>query len=70
MHQLPFARGERVKLREPYARALMLGRRQIDWLKRRGTVVYCNPTVVHVRWDGRRSVDNLPIKGVEIAYDR
>jgi hypothetical protein len=67
--QRAFARGERVKLQEAFARALM-AKRDLDWLKRRGTVTYCSPQTVYVRWDGRNTLDNLPIKGVEHAEQR
>jgi len=64
--QRAFARGERVKLAENYARALML-KRSMDWLQRRGTVRYCSPATVYILWDGRTTMDTVPVRGVERA---
>ena len=57
-----FERGQRVKLAETYARALML-KRSMDWLHRRGTVRYCSPATVYIQWDGRATMDTVPVKG-------
>jgi len=64
--QRAFERGQRVKLAETYARALML-KRSMDWLHRRGTVRYCSPATVYIQWDGRATMDTVPVKGVALA---
>ena len=61
-----FERGQRVKLAETYARALML-KRSMDWLHRRGTVRYCSPATVYIQWDGRATMDTVPVRGVTLA---
>ena len=55
------ALGDRVKLTE---RGVRLGGRQakIDWPNRRGTVRHITKhSEAHVQWDGRKSVDMLPV---------
>ena len=59
--KLQFALGDRVNLTE---RGVRLGRRQakIDWLNRRGTVRHITKhSEAHVQWDGRKTVDVLPV---------
>jgi hypothetical protein len=63
---LPFSRGDRVKLTDRYADALNRAlKTKIDWRARRGSVARCNEADVYVAWDGRESLDSIPIKGVE-----
>jgi hypothetical protein len=57
------ALGDRGKLNE---RGMRLGARhswaKIDWLNRRGTVLHITKhSEAHVQWDGRKSVDVLPM---------
>ena len=65
----PFSRGDRVKLTEQYASALLRGprRKKVDWRSRQGVVERCSSSEVYVAWEGRRSLDAIPIRGVEKA---
>jgi hypothetical protein len=62
-------RGDRVKLTSRAAAAFNNNMRpgQLDWTDRCGVVerVTANKANVIVRWDGRRSPDDLPIRSVE-----
>lgn len=67
-----FAKGERVRLTRRYAKVLMKSDERTthtDWLSRQGTVDRCNATTVSVLWDGRRTIDHIPVKGVERIYN-
>ena len=64
--------GDRVKLTDRYAAVLMRHwkgprTRQLDWRERRGVIARMNFADVFVKWDGRNTVDSLPIKAVEKA---
>lgn len=62
----PFLRGDRVKLTDRYADALNRAlKAKLDWRARRGSVARCSSSDVYVAWDGRNSLDAIPIKGVE-----
>lgn len=65
----PFTRGDLVRLTEKYAGTLLRGhrRKKIDWRSRRGVVERCSSSEVYVAWEGRRSLDAIPIRGVEKA---
>jgi hypothetical protein len=61
------ALGDRVKLNE---RGMRLGAQRswtkIDWPNRRGTVRHITKhSEAHVQWDGRKSVDVLPVVTLE-----
>ena len=62
-------RGDRVRLAASAAAAFNNNRRpgKLDWTDRCGVVerVTANKANVIVRWDGRRSPDDLPIRSVE-----
>jgi hypothetical protein len=61
-------RGKPVKLTDRYAAALNKSpRTRINWRKRRGVVAWVNSSSVAVVWDGRRSIDILPHKAVEMV---
>jgi hypothetical protein len=63
---LPFDRGDRVKLTDRFAKVLLRGPKvKIDWLARRGVVRRCNEFDVYVAWDGRNTLDSIPVKAVE-----
>jgi len=65
-----FAFGDRVKLTDRYATVLSKARgNPRNWVGRRGSVVYCNRDHVSIVWDGRKSVDNVPHKGVEMVRE-
>jgi len=63
-----FAIGERVQLKRPYAKAIM-GKRPnpVNWLDRRGTVDHVRKVWVYIRWDGKKSLEQVSIKAVEKA---
>jgi hypothetical protein len=61
-------RGDRVKLT---ARAAAFNNRcpgKFDWTDRRGVVerITANKANAIVLWDGRKSVDDLPIRSIEL----
>ena len=66
---LKIKRGDRVKLTSRAAAAFNNNMRpgQLDWTDRRGVVerVTANKANVMVRWDGRKSPEDLPIRSVE-----
>lgn len=59
-----FKSNDRVRLKRPFANSLMK-RATVDWLARVGSVKRCNNYDAHVLWDGRESVDIIPVKGLE-----
>ena len=63
-------RGDRVTLTARAAAAFNNNMRpgQLDWTDRRGVVerVTANKANVMVRWDGRKSPDDLPIRSIEL----
>ena len=63
-------RGDRVRLTARAAAAFNNNRRpgKIDWTDRCGVVerVTANKANVIVRWDGRKSPDDVPIRSIEI----
>jgi hypothetical protein len=66
----PFASGEQVKLTEQGIRAYHAVRRNyqghVDWTTRVGVVVsYKNTGEAYVRWEGRTSLDVVPVKILE-----
>ena len=62
-------RGDRVKLTARVAVAFNNNRRpgQLDWIHRRGVVerISANKAFAIVLWDGRKSIDDVPIRSVE-----
>ena len=62
-------RGDRVKLTARAAAAFNNNMRpgKLDWTDRRGVVerITANKANVIVRWDGRKSPDDLPIRSIE-----
>jgi len=70
MTYLPFIRGDRVKLTDRYADALNRSlKAKLDWRIRRGVVWRCSASDVYITWDGRATLDSIPIKGVEICME-
>ena len=68
-----FIHGDEVKLKDRFATALMNGsnaRTRVNWLERRGVVVRCNESNVTILWSGRRTLDAVPIGGVERVQER
>ena len=60
--------GERVKVTRRFANALLKRpRKRIDWHTRRGVVVRCNANHVAITWEGRKSLEFLPLKAIEAA---
>ena len=63
-------RGDRVKLTIRAAAAFDNNRRpgKIDWIDWRGVVerITTNKANAIVLWDGRKSVDDLPIRSIEL----
>lgn len=60
--------GDRVKLTERMAVAFQKRHRgAIDWQKREGAVarITRNKCDIHVRWDGRASIEQLPPKALQ-----
>lgn len=65
---LAFAPGDAVKLTDRYADTLNRAVKvKIDWRARRGVVRRCNENDVYVKWEGRNTLDAIPVKGVELA---
>lgn len=64
---MKFAGGDRVKLVDRYALALDNSRGGVRgrWTGRVGTVKYSNKVEVVIQWDDRKSLDRVPLKGVE-----
>ncbi|MCC8959933.1 hypothetical protein H8B02_42970 [Bradyrhizobium sp. Pear77] len=62
-----FSRGERVQLKRPYAKAITRKNRTPDWLKRKGIVQGFKQDFIYIRWDGRRTIEQVPIRAVEKA---
>lgn len=63
-----FTAGEQVQLKRPYAKAIM-GNRTVgpNWLERKGIVDHVKNPWVYVHWDGRKTIEQVPIKAVERA---
>lgn len=63
-----FVDGQQVQLKRPYAKAIM-GKRPnpMNWLDRRGIVDHTKGPWVYVKWDGRKSLEQVPIEAVEKA---
>ena len=63
-------RGDRVKLTARVAAAFNNNRRpgKLDWTDRRGVVerITTNKANAIVLWDGRKSVDDVPIRSIEL----
>lgn len=63
-----FEQGSTVKLNDQYARALAKAHgKPTKWIGRKGMVVHCGETAVSILWEGRKSVEYVPLKGVERA---
>ena len=69
-----FKRGDRVKLTARVAAAFNNNRRpgKLDWTDRRGVVerITTNKANAVVLWDGRKSVDDVPIRSIELEPSR
>jgi len=69
-----FKRGDRVKLTARVAAAFNNNRRpgKLDWTDRRGVVerITTNKANAVVLWDGRKSVDDVPIRCIELEPSR
>jgi hypothetical protein len=69
-----FKRGDRVKLIARVAAAFNNNRRpgKLDWTDRRGVVerITTNTANAVVLWDGRKSVDDVPIRSIELEPSR
>ena len=64
----PFEQGSTVKLKDRYAKALSKAKgNRRNWLGRKGMVVHCGKDAVCIIWEGRKSLDYVPLKGVENA---
>lgn len=64
LRRLPFQPGDPVRLRPSYARTM--GKR-VNWLDRRGVVVYCNAHDATVKWSDRVTVDRYAVKALEVT---
>jgi hypothetical protein len=63
-----FAQGSTVRLTDRYARVLSKAKgNPRKWVGRKGMVVHCGKDAVTVLWEGRKSIDYVPLKGVEHA---
>jgi hypothetical protein len=63
-----FEPGESVRMTDRYAAVLCRSRRnKVDWRARRGVVNWANPNQVAITWEGRTSVDVLPLRAIEKA---
>ncbi len=60
-----FSLGDSVKLTHRFACALMRSKHRIDWRVRVGTVKAVNSYEVFILWDGRKTPEAFPLKGVE-----
>jgi len=60
-------RGDRVKLTASVAAAFN-NRKRIDWTDRRGVVerITNSKAAAMVLWDGRKSLDGVPIRSIEL----
>lgn len=55
-----------VKLTDRYAAALSKAKgNPLRWIGRKGIVVSCSKSAVCIIWEGRKSIDYVPLKGVE-----
>ena len=61
-------RRDRVKLTARAAAAFNKNKHKFDWTDRRGVVerISANKATAIVLWDGRKSQDYLPIRGIEL----
>jgi hypothetical protein len=65
---MTFESGQTVKLTDRYAGTLCRSKKnKTDWVVRRGTVVRCSVNYVSIAWPGRKSIDQFPVKAVELA---
>jgi hypothetical protein len=65
---MTFAKGQPVKLTDRYAEVLCRSKKnKTDWQTRRGTVARCGVNYVSIAWPGRKSIEQFPIKAVELA---
>lgn len=67
MPMMPFDKGSKVKLTDRYAKTLLRAKGNPIWIGRLGTVIYCNKYSVSILWEGRTSVDHVPLKAVELV---
>lgn len=66
MTTFAFSQGDRVKLTARYADVLNRSfHARLDWKTRQGVVTRCNNSDVTIRWDGRETLDAIPVRGVE-----
>jgi hypothetical protein len=67
-------RGDRVKVTARAAAAFNNNKRpgKLDWTDRRGVVerITTNKANAVVLWDGRKSVDDVPIRSIELEPSR
>jgi hypothetical protein len=67
--------GDRVRLADRIARCLnktKFGqRKRVDWIKRRGSVIYISVVsdTVTVQWDDRRTKDPWPTRAIQVVED-
>lgn len=63
---IKFQQGDRVKLTDRFANALMKSEiKRAIWRNRRGVVHSANSNDVRIMWPGRSSYDVVPLKAVE-----
>ncbi len=63
-----FTVGEQVQLKRRYAKAIMGKRpKPVNWLERKGIVDHVKQPWVYVHWDGRKTLEQVPIGAVEKA---
>jgi len=63
-------KGDRVQLILNVAQTFERNRRSgVSWVNRKGTVDRTYRGLVTVRWDGRQSIDLLPIKAVRSFHE-
>jgi hypothetical protein len=57
-----------VKLTDRYAKVLSKASEiSTDWIGRKGKVLFCDKETVAILWEGRKSRDYVPHKGVELV---
>lgn len=65
----PFEIGSVVKLTDRYAKVLSKASGiSTDWIGRKGKVLFCGKESVAILWEGRKSRDYVPHKGVELVH--
>ena len=63
---IAFLPGEQVRLTSRFAAVLNKStKRRVDWLGRKGVVRRCNSRSAYIVWEGCKSIDPVPVKGVE-----